>query len=331
MKTAPFGELTAGLSTNMASVSPTQPRIPTSGRRWVWVALSVVLLPLLLLGVASWWLTEPLQSVSTVHRAHVAARPVLEPAVGPSSTAGCLEWPADRLEGDAAKRRLLDILTKVKSRIDHVEGYTALFRKQERLDGKLGKLQTMQMKVRNAPFAIYLKFVDPEPGKEVVYCEGRHDNKMIAHSTGWSRRLLPRLALAPTHPLALAENRHPITDAGLASLTNKLLGFRRMDLTDPEAVTILDRITTPDGRTLLRSIHTHPNPNADRPFARVEVLYNPETKFPVEISSFDWPTPGETEELALAERYVYEDLKLDESFSDMDFDPANPAYAFHRY
>ena len=53
------------------------------------------------------------------------------------------------------------------------------------------------MKVRNRPFAIYLKFLAPKAGKEVVYAEGHHDNKVIAHNGDWTRKLVPRLAVAP--------------------------------------------------------------------------------------------------------------------------------------
>ncbi len=142
---------------------------------------------------------------------------------------------------------------------------------------------------------------------------------------------MPRLAVAPDHPLALADSRHPITEAGLANLVERLIHFRKMDLDDPEAVTILDRMTDANGRAWLRSVHTHPHQTPDRPFVRIEVLYDPETLFPRDIRNFDWPGPGESEELRLAEHYRYDDLDLDASLTGLDFDPANPAYAFHRF
>ena len=166
------------------------------------------------------------------------------------------------------------------------------------------------MKVRQRPFAVYFKFLAPKPGKEVLYAEGHHDDKVIAHSGGLAGRLVPRLALQPDHPLALAETRHPVTEAGLAKLTAKLIGFRRLDLEDPEAVTTLDRTTGPDGRLRYRSVHTHPAQNPDRPFARVVVLYDPVTRLPIQITSYDWPAPDHQGELLLAEDYSYEDLDL---------------------
>src|SRR5438067_528932 len=79
-----------------------------------------------------------------------------------------------------------------------------------------------------------------------------------AAGCGVGRSLVPRPALPPDHPLALADARHPITEAGLTNLTARLIGFRRMDLDDPGAVTIVDRTHDEQGRPWLRSLHEHP-------------------------------------------------------------------------
>ncbi len=251
---------------------------------------------------------------------------------GPGARAQNLpEWPEGRIDGAEAKRSLLITLERVQERLKHVMGYTATFHKQERLGGVLGPEQIMELKIRHQPFAVYLKYVTPQKGKEVVFAEGHHENKIIAHSVGLARLLVPRLAVAPDHPLALAETRHAITEVGLASLTDKLVGFRRLDLDDPEAITVLDRFEDDNGRHWLRSLHEHPRQDSRRPFARVEVLYDPETRLPLQIRNYDWPQPGQQGDLLLAEQYQYEDVDLHATLRPIDFDPANPAYAFHRY
>ena len=291
----------------------------------------------LLLGIpmagawACWWLTAPLADDApggNLAPAGPAAHP--EPVVGPSEPAR-LEWPDGRLEGDAANRLLLDTLLRARETLETVDDYTATFRKQERINGVLGPEQTLEMKIRQHPFAVYFRYLAPQAGKEVVYAEGHHENKIIAHSGGLARLLVPRLAIAPDNPLALADTRHPITEAGLAHLLDTLIGFRRMDIGDPEAVTVLDRTLDAAGHPRLRSVHVHLNFRSMRPFKRVEVLYDPETRLPVEIHSYDWPRSGQEGDLLLAEHYLYENLNLDANLSALDFDPANPAYAFHRY
>lgn len=302
-------------------------------KRRAWALTPLVLAPALLAG-ASWWLTEPLDQAGAP-RAHAAggmaqAALIRDPAplaLKPMQ----LVWPEGRFEGEKAKQLLLKALIEAQSRLSHIAGYSAIFRKQERIDGTLGEEQCMEMKIRNSPFAVYVKYLKPQAGKEVVYAEGRYDNKLIAHAGGLTRFLLPRVALPPTHALALSDNRHPITEAGLGHLVETLISFRKLDLTDAEAVTVLDRIQTCDGRDVLRSIHEHPNQDSSRPYARVVVLYDPDTFVPIEISNYDWPQANQTGDLLLAERYSYDQLHFDLQFSDLDFDPANPAYAFQRY
>ena len=293
-------------------------------RRKLWL-----LLALLTSGpiVAVWWFTEPLNDRPTEPSATAVGASEVVPPVDETSTT----WPESTLTGEEAKRFLLASNLRTARRLELMSGYTATFRKRERVAGKLGPEQTLTMKVRNQPFAIYLKFLSPKAGKEVVYAEGHHDNKVIAHNGDWTRRIVPRLAVPPDSAVALADTRHPVTEAGLVNLSKKLLHFRKLDIGDPDAVTIVDRVTGADGKVRFRSVHTHAYPDGRRPFARVEVLYDPETQYPIEISSYDWPAAGQSGDLELAEKYAYDDLKCDASLTATDFDPKNPDYAFMRF
>ena len=292
-------------------------------RRKLWLLLGLVTSGPV---AAAWWFTEPL----TDRRAESA------PSTGGLARAAdpvddsVTTWPESTLTGDDAKRLLLASNEQSVRKLERMTGYTATFRKRERVSGQLGPEQTLAMKVRNQPFAIYLKFLAPKAGKEVVYAVGHHDNKVIAHNGDWTRRIVPRLAVPPDSPVALADTRHPVTEAGLVHLSKKLLHYRKLDIGDPDAVTILDRTTGADGKPRLRSVHTHSHRDG-RPFARVEVLYDPETQYPIEISSYDWPEPGHAGELELAEKYAYDDVRFDASLTASDFDPKNPDYAFMRF
>jgi hypothetical protein len=313
----------------MAAILPMAGRAARVVRRRKWLSL-VLTVPALVV-LASWWLTAPLDEDESPDRAApttAETASALPPPPGPSVRPA---WPEGRLEGREAKERLLVIVEDASRRVDALEDYTATFKKQERINGTLWPEQTMAMKVRQRPFAIYLKFLAPKAGKEVIYAEGHRHNHVLAHNGDWTRRLVPRLEVAPDSPTALAESRHPITEAGLSNLAQKLVAFRRLDLVDDDAVTILDRATGPDGRAWPRSLHFHEIQNAERPFKKVEVLYHPETLFPLQISNYDWPAPDAPGEPPLAERYCYEGLDLAPPLTAHDFDPANPAYEFLRY
>jgi hypothetical protein len=300
-------------------------------RRWpLYVFGAVAGVPLGLFGL-SLALTPPLEPPRPEQRLPLprADRAVVEAA---AARTAAVAWPEEVLTGPEAKALLLEVLLAVEAGLEAQTGYTATFRKQERVDGKLQPEQTMAMKVRHRPFAIYLKFLHPDAGKEVIYHTGRYDDHIVAHGGKLTRLLLPRLKVPPNSPLAMKGNRHPVTDAGLLNLVKKLVRFRRMDLTDHDAETVLDRVTDEKGRTYLRSAHAHPHKTGDRPFAYVEVLYDPQTRIPVQFEGFDWPESGVWRgERILGERYVYEDVDFEAELTDLDFDPANPAYEFRRF
>src|SRR5262249_23303784 len=151
--------------------------------------------------LASWWLTAPLDDVPSDPDASVASVPPTPPTPPPPFDARP-SWPEGRLEGREAKELLLAFVEDAARRLDRASGYTATFKKQERINGTLGPEQTMAMKVRHHPFAVYLKFLAPKAGKEVVFAEGHHGNRVIAHNGDWTRRLVPRLAVAPDSPTA---------------------------------------------------------------------------------------------------------------------------------
>ncbi|CAN5700404.1 DUF1571 domain-containing protein [soil metagenome] len=316
-----------------------RPTIGKSRRLWVPASILVALLGFLsVLAGASWWFTAPLERspTSLANAPYPSGRggPTLDRPGRTETTAPNVQWPEARLEGVPAKQLLLDELIRAARLLDQVDGYTATLHRQERIDDTLNAEQVLTIKVRHHPFAVYLKFQVPDNGKEALYVEGQHDNKVIANLGGVARRLVPRLPLDPEGPLALSENRHPITEAGLANLIHKLIRYRKLDLLDPLAETILDQIEDEQGRRWYRSLHTHPRQTDERPFARVEVLYCPRTKLPLHIRNYDWPESGTYEEgqpVQLAERYHYEDLNLDSSLSAQDFDASNPDYSFRRY
>lgn len=308
----------------------------------------------------SWWFTEPLEPLDDRRpapaprlRAESALPPNPDSAApapngsapaasadpGPASTPGpalAEHWTslALPLSGDDAKIRLLAFLRALEADFAAHHGYTAVFVKRERVNDKLSPLQRMEMKLLHEPFSVYLKNLEPEAGREVIYAKGRYDDHMIAHAGGLARILVPRLKVDPAGPLALANSRHPITNVGVLNLVRKLVHHRELDLGDHESKTVLDTVLHDDGRLHYRSRHWHPRKSADRLFAYTEVRYDPERLHPVRFEGRDWPESGLMEhedQCPLLEHYEYRDLRLNPPLEPIDFDPANPAYEFHRF
>src|SRR5450830_1845585 len=93
-----------------------------------------------------------------------------------------------------------------------VTNYTAIFHKQQRVDGKLLEEETILIKFRR-PFSLYMKWIAaPYKGSELLYVEGWNNNRAKVHRSG----LLGLFSwnLDPRHPRLMAGNLRPFTDTG---------------------------------------------------------------------------------------------------------------------
>lgn len=314
--------------------------------RWVWWALGVLLLTtgVVIVGASRWLVSSPssreenASTRPTLPRRHelpqisgLKGQPAEAVGNAVEERKGVLpDWPIERTTGEKARQVSLAYLRRARDRIHAVPSYTATFRRQERIKGKLMPEQTLDMKVMHNPFSIYLRFVSPRKGKEALYVEGVRGSKVMAHNGDWTRKLIPLLEVDPDSPVALMDNRHPITEAGLENLIDRLVYYRELDVREGKGTISCDRVRDEQGKEWFRYMTEMPEPDGIRPFARVIVLICPELQMPLRIRNYEWPKGTQTGgEPVLVESYSYDDLKLDIRLSEADFDPRNPEYAFY--
>src|SRR5262249_35358739 len=135
----------------------------------------------------------------------------------------------DNAAGNAQPHPLdmaLELATKVQKNIDeNVRDYTATVIKQERSGSDLKPEEICEVKIRNQPFSVYMKFLSPEnlKGQEVIYVEGQNDGKLIGHAGSGAAALLGSKWLDPRGPIAMFGQRYPITELGILNLTKRLI------------------------------------------------------------------------------------------------------------
>ncbi|MBM3963767.1 MAG: DUF1571 domain-containing protein [Planctomycetes bacterium] len=245
--------------------------------------------------------------------------------------------------------------------------YCATVTKRERISGKLGVVNRMELKLRNRtrsdhsdgsqgidPDAsakalasdprsevqpsrlrdVYLKFAEPKSlqGREAIWREGVNGNVMVVHETGFLN--IARIPLAPTSPLAMAGNRYPISDIGLEKLLEKLIEKGERDrLLGGCDVEIIEHVQVA-GKDCQRIVVTHSEQETEwegkailHEFYRAIIDIDVEKNLPIHYASYLWPSKPGEEPL-LDEEYTYADLQLNCDLSDLDFDPDNEKYAF---
>ena len=208
--------------------------------------------------------------------------------------------------------------------IETLKDYSATMVKRERIDGKLHDPEWVFVKIRNKPFSVYMYFLKPDElkGQEVIFSDG----KMWGHGTG-IRKVFGTVPLDPTGPIAMKGNRYPITEIGLLNLVRRLIEVGEKDTKYGECEVeffpgskINDRVCT-----CVQIIH--PVPRRNFLFHVARIFVDDELNLPVRFEAYDWPEKegGPPE---LVEEYTYLNLKLNNGFTDADFDIHNPNYGF---
>ena len=240
---------------------------------------------------------------------------------------------------------LLDFARKaLQNHLEKHQDYTAVLVKREKVGGKLTPECKMALKLkygmateetgRSRPVSAYLKSLEPksQAGREVIWVQGRNDNKLTAHEAG----LLGMVSvdLMPESRLAMIGNRYPITEIGIEKLLRKLIerGERDRQM-GPATVRTIENAEI-DGRKcrLMEIVHESPTAIIDGKtvefeFNLAQIYIDEEQLIPLKYASFGWPKkPNGPAELL--EEYSYLDLKFNVGLTEKDFDSKNPAYRF---
>jgi hypothetical protein len=225
-----------------------------------------------------------------------------------------------------AKKAIADC----QERYRYVHDYTCTFIKRERIDGRLTPQHVMMMKARSSPKSVYFKFHQPNQGREAIYVQGRNRDRIVAHDVGITKFLAGTMHLDPHGSMAMEDNRHPVTEAGIGTLIDTVAKHWATELTPEESVLTFHTGARVGDRscTLIESVH--PERRSDFLFHKVKLYIDQEQGLPIRFEAYDWPRhPGAAPELV--EEYSYVDLKLNVGLRDHDFDPANQQYSFGRF
>ncbi|NQT17721.1 MAG: DUF1571 domain-containing protein [Planctomycetes bacterium] len=209
-----------------------------------------------------------------------------------------------------------------------IQDYSAVMVKREHIEGELRDEEYMFVKVRHKPMSVYMYFLKPEglQGQEVMWIEGQNDGKMWAHSTGL-KSLFGTVSLNPTGTFAMDGNRYPITEIGILNLVKRLLVAAEQDAQYGECEVKFLTGAKINKRPCTCIQVMHPVPRSNFLFYVARIFVDDEFNLPIRYEAYDWPKqPGESPQLI--EQYTYLDLKLNNGFTDADFDVRNPQYGF---
>ena len=170
---------------------------------------------------------------------------------------------------------------------DKLGSYTAIFHKQERVNGKLLEEETILLKFKK-PFKMYMKWIkDPYKGREVLYVEGWNENQIKVHEGGITG--IVTLNLNPGGFMAMKGNRHPVTDTGIGHLI-KIIGENLRRRMKAGEFKLLEHGEETVYRRKTRKVEVLFERDRTKGYYGYRVIVNldKEKKVPIKIQIYDW-------------------------------------------
>ena len=212
----------------------------------------------------------------------------------------------------------------VQETLKKVKDYEATFTKKEVVGKKMIQSE-MHVKFREQPFSVYIKYLNPHAGREVIYVAGKNKDKLLAHGEGITS-IVGTLKLKPDSKDALEENRYPITMFGMSKLVSTLVQQWEADEKHDDCVVKffpnakLDKIDCKVVET------SYPKQVSHAKFHMTRMYVAKDSGLPVRVEQFGFPAAGA--QPPVIEEYTYSNIKTNVGLGDLDFDTSNQAYGF---
>lgn len=206
-----------------------------------------------------------------------------------------------------------------------LEDYQALFIKKEYV-GNTFVEQKMVIRFRRDPMSVYLKFVEPSPGRKVLYVKGQNGGQIQVKETGLAS-LVGAINVDPHGSLAMSESRYPITMIGMENMTRRLLG-EWLDDTDRDDITVKFYPNAKIGDVECQVIEsTHTDAIKSKGIHRARLYIDKQSGLPIRIQEYGFPRRAGGEPPLLSD-YCYLNVRSNIGLTDRHFDPKHPQSEF---
>ncbi len=219
----------------------------------------------------------------------------------------------------------LQIAREAREKVRQIGDYQAELVKKEVI-GRRAVTHKMRIKIRHEPFSVYLHFLEPNAGREVLYIEGQNEGQLLAHDTGL-KGLVGTVKLSPTSAMAMEDSRYPITRIGLEKLLDAVIEQWEQEMKFGETDVKFYK-DAKIGDVECRVVEsTHPQPRKQFTFKTTRLWIDKRTGLPIRVEQFGFPKTAKAKP-PLVEQYTYLNIRTNAGLTDADFDKDNPRYKF---
>ncbi len=226
----------------------------------------------------------------------------------------------DRVEATLSHTADWVLLGSAKRAIDGIDGYTATLEKEERIGRKMQGKETISLKVRQEPSAVYMRWVaGPHKGREILYNAARLGADKVRVREAGLLGVMP-VTIAIDGVAARRGTNHLVTEVGLKPLVELI----EKDFLKAAPHDHIKRnnhgISELDGRPVYRMENVMPRDSSLGYFCYRIMHYTDYVRgLEVKVDIYDFDD-------RLAESHHYRNIDTTVGLTEADFDPNNKAY-----
>ncbi len=200
-----------------------------------------------------------------------------------------------------------------------ISDYTCHMTMKERLNGKLGVDNKVELSVRHGQFAVHMKWHEPRSmaGQEVVYNRTVAPSRMRVKGAGFLGSV-GFISLGLDDPRAKSTSRHTVAEAGLANTVARVkASWSRLPVEHIADIQIEDGSL--GGRPCRHIVLTNSeSARGTLEFQRTTLWFDAATGLLAGLDGHGWPAAGQKEG-ELLESYHYHNMRLNPALPNQHF------------
>lgn len=214
-------------------------------------------------------------------------------------------------------------LAIAKSRARQLTSYTATLEMQEEVRGKLREMDTIQVKLRQEPFSVYMRWSDN--GQEALFVSGKNEDRLLAKPVNGLAALKRLWRLDPDSRMAKQGCRYSITQSGIENLVNRVHEFYAARDDWSSAVSCSVSKSSETGNVVTEYCLQFRDKNVSPDYVESRLSFNEATGLLIVVQNFGWT---DDKLPRIVEHYAYRSIDQTATLNDNDFDETNSAYEF---
>lgn len=219
--------------------------------------------------------------------------------------------------------RMRAALATAKLRARELTSYTAILEMQEEVNGNLREMDSIQIKLRQEPFSVYMRWT--ANGQEALFVRGRNDDRLLAKPTNGLAALKRLWRLDPESRMAKQSCRYPITESGIENLVNRVYEFysARKDWTSAVKCSVLNSSAT--NNFVIEYCLQFRDKSVSPEYLESRLSFDEATGLLIAVQNFAWT---DDQSSRIVEHYAYRAIDQAATLNDSDFDEKNSEYEF---